>query len=142
MLIHHHMEMKGVYVQTELLTSNSEIVADPGELEQALVALLVNAIEAMPTGGQLRVRLRGTRNDVMIDIADTGPGIPADILPLIFEPFFTTKKNESGSGLGLAVVYGIVHRHGGDIDVDSTVGAGTTFHIRLPRQPVTAEVRV
>ena len=79
---------------------------------------------------------------MVIEISDTGSGISQEILPLIFEPFFSTKTKESGSGLGLAVVYGIVHRHGGAISVDSEVGVGTTFQITLPRvPPESAEVR-
>lgn len=134
MLIRHHMEMKGIYVHTQLLRDNAEIIADPAELEQALVALFVNAIEAMRQGGQLDVRLDGTTTEITIDVGDTGIGIPADVLPLIFEPFYST-KTDSGSGLGLAVVYGIVRRHGGTIQVESEVDVGTTFHIRLPRRP-------
>ena len=143
MLIQHHMEMEGVSVQTVLLPSaEREITADAGELEQAVVALMVNAIEAMHGGGRLSVTLRGAGDHVMIEISDTGSGISQEILPLIFEPFFSTKTKESGSGLGLAVVYGIVHRHGGAISVDSEVGVGTTFLITLPRvPPESAEVR-
>ena len=142
MLIQHHMEMEGVSVDTELLPPDErELVADAGELEQAFVALMVNALEAMQRGGRLSVVLRGDHEQVVIEIGDTGTGIPADVLPLIFEPFYTTKTTESGSGLGLAVVYGIVHRHGGTISVDSSVGVGTTFRITLPRvQPAAVEV--
>jgi signal transduction histidine kinase len=96
---------------------------------------MVNAIEAMHGGGKLSVVLHGTADEVTIEISDTGVGIPPEVLPLIFEPFYSTKTNESGSGLGLAVVYGIVHRHGGAISVDSKVGVGTTFRITLPRRP-------
>ena len=136
MLIQHHMEMEGVSVHTELLPAGQrQIVADAGELEQAVVAIMVNAIEAMHGGGRLSVVLRGTGDYLTIEISDTGGGIPQEILPLIFEPFYSTKTNESGSGLGLAVVYGIVHRHAGAISVDTEVGIGTTFRITLPRVP-------
>ena len=112
-------------------------MADDGQLQQALIALLVNAVEAMkglPGGeGQLSVRLRGTADEVEIDVADTGVGIPPEVLPQIFEPFFSTKEAENGVGLGLSVVYGIVQRHGGRIEVESQVGRGTVFHVRLPR---------
>jgi two-component system cell cycle sensor histidine kinase/response regulator CckA len=96
---------------------------------------MVNAMEAMQRGGRLGLTLHGAADHVVIEISDTGTGIPQEILPLIFEPFFSTKTNESGSGLGLAVVYGIVHRHGGTIAVDSQVGVGTMFRISLPRVP-------
>jgi two-component system NtrC family sensor kinase len=137
MLVRHHLEISGVKLHCEPLSGDSQMVADEGQLEQALIALLVNAVEAMnclPRGdGQLSVHLRGTADEVEIDVADNGVGIPADVLPLIFEPFFSTKEAENGVGLGLSVVYGIVQRHGGRIEVESQVGQGTVFHVRLPR---------
>ena len=81
------------------------------------------------------MRLRGNADEVQIDVGDTGVGIPPEVLPQIFEPFFSTKEAENGVGLGLAVVYGIVQRHGGRIEVESKVGQGTVFHLRLPRRP-------
>lgn len=139
MLVRHHLEMASVRLHRDRLDGDPSIVADPGQLQQALVALLVNAVEAIKeTGdrdGELSVRLDGDADDVHIRIIDTGNGIPPEVLPRIFEPFFSTKDKESGVGLGLAVVYGIVQRHGGEIDVDSAPGKGTTFHLRLPRQP-------
>jgi two-component system NtrC family sensor kinase len=135
MLIRHHLEMKGIQLDAKPLEGDHEIVADAGQVQQALLAVLVNAVEAMKAGGTLTVRMSGDPGGVLIDVADTGVGIPREILPNIFEPFFSTKDNESGVGLGLAVVYGIVHRHGGSIDVESEPGVGTTFHIRLPRRP-------
>lgn len=137
MLIRHQLEIKRISLDARYLDGDSEIVTDAGQLEQALVALFINAAEAMTAGGQLTVELRGNAHDVAIDVRDTGIGIPADTLPHIFEPFFST-KNESGSGLGLAVVYGIVHRHGGAIEVESQVGEGTTFHLRFPRDSTSA----
>jgi two-component system NtrC family sensor kinase len=137
MLVRHHLEISGVKLQSELLKGDRQIVADGGQLQQALVALLVNAIEAMnglQSGeGELTVRLSGNAEEVQIDVADTGMGIPPEVLPQIFEPFFSTKESENGVGLGLAVVYGIVQRHGGRIDVESQVGRGTVFHLHLPR---------
>jgi signal transduction histidine kinase len=98
----------------------------------------MNAIEAMEgpdTDRELTVDLQGDDQEIRIDITDTGNGIPPEVIPRIFEPFFSTKDKESGVGLGLAVVYGIINRHGGRIEVDSTVGKGTTFHLRIPRKP-------
>jgi two-component system NtrC family sensor kinase len=135
MLIRHHLEISGVEPHTDLLAGDSRMVADAGQLQQALVALFVNAVEAMPDGGRLTIRLEGNEAEVRIEIADTGVGIAPEVLPLIFEPFFSTKQGESGVGLGLAVVYGIIHRHGGRIDVESRVGEGATFKLRLPRTP-------
>ena len=139
MLVEHRLQMSGVKLQTELLPSDSHIVADGEQLQQAFVALLVNAVEAMnamPHGrGRLAVRLHADADSIAIDIADNGVGIPDDVLPRIFEPFFSTKEDTKGVGLGLSVVYGIVERHGGQIDVQSQVGCGTTFHLTLPRRP-------
>lgn len=135
MLIRHHLEMSGIELHTQLLEGDPSIVADAGQVQQAILAVLVNAVEAMKRGGTLTVTMDGDPVEVRLDIADTGVGISREALPQIFEPFFSTKDNESGVGLGLAVVYGIVHRHGGSIDVDSEPGEGTTFHVRLPRHP-------
>jgi two-component system NtrC family sensor kinase len=137
MLVRHHLEISGVKLSSERLEGDSRIVADAGQLQQAMVALLVNAVEAMngmePGEAELSVRLRGTADEVRIDVGDTGVGIPPELLPQIFDPFFSTKEAENGVGLGLAVVYGIVQRHGGRIEVESKVGRGTVFHLRLPR---------
>jgi two-component system NtrC family sensor kinase len=139
MLVRHHLEMRAVRLRFEPLGTDREIVADAGQLQQGLVALFVNAAEAMSgpgqDGGELEVRITGDADEVRIDVGDTGTGIAPEVLPHIFEPFFSTKDEKSGVGLGLAVVYGIVQRHGGSIDVESTLGRGTTFHIRMPRQP-------
>ncbi len=135
MLVRHRLDMGGTELHTRFLEGDAHVVADPGQVQQALVALLVNAVEAMGEGGALNVSVEGDRDGVRIVIQDTGPGIAPDVLPMIFEPFFSTKDSESGVGLGLAVVYGIVHRHGGTIEVASDVGVGTTFHLRFPRIP-------
>ena len=94
----------------------------------------MNALEAMPDGGTLTVRTHAdaSANTVTIEIADTGIGIPPEIKPKIFEPFFSTKNEGKGTGLGLAVAYGIAERHHGRIQFDSEVGRGTTFRIVLP----------
>jgi two-component system NtrC family sensor kinase len=139
MLVRHHLEISNVTLARQLLEGDSQIVADAGQLQQALVALLVNAVEAMSGpgggGGELSVRVHAEGDAVVIDIADTGVGIPTEVVPHIFEPFFSTKDEERGVGLGLAVVYGIIRRHGGRIEVDSEVGRGTAFRVQLPRHP-------
>lgn len=139
MLIRHHLEISNVELRYEPLSGDAQMIADPGQLQQALVALMVNAVEAMAgTGdedGVLSVRMSATGDEISIDIGDSGPGISSEVQPHIFEPFFSTKQEESRVGLGLAVVYGIVRRHGGTIEVESEAGRGTIFHLRLPRRP-------
>lgn len=143
MLVRHHLEISSVQVRRRPLAGDAQIVADGAQLQQCLLALFVNAVEAMQEqgheGGELSVALAGDAAGVTIDVGDTGVGINPDVLPQIFEPFFSTKQEASGVGLGLAVVYGIVQRHGGSIDVESTPGRGTVFHLRLPRKPSAAE---
>jgi two-component system, NtrC family, sensor kinase len=139
MLVRHHLEMSDVNLYCVMLEGDPTIVADAGQVEQALVALMVNGVEAMSAGGhrggELDVLLAGDAEWVDIEVRDTGVGIPPEVQGRIFEPFFSTKNAESGVGLGLAVVYGIVQRHGGTIEVDSTPGRGTSFRLRLPRRP-------
>ena len=102
-------------------------------MKQAFLNLMLNALDAMPKGGTLTLSTRNARRqNVVIQIADTGVGIFKEYFSQIFEPFYTTKKTGSGVGLGLSVVYGIVRDHKGSIKVDSTVGQGTVFTVRLP----------
>lgn len=134
---------------------------DPSHLEQVILNLVVNAREAMPGGGDLhlsscqvvlRTRPKGLQGSdlppgtyAVLEVSDTGTGIPADVLPNIFEPFFTTKPREKGTGLGLSTVYGIVERAGGSIAVSTAEGVGTTFTVYLPTGdagPVTASPTV
>jgi len=106
---------------------------DEGQLRQALLNILGNARQVMQPGGQVRVVTRaGMGGEVVVEIADNGPGIPADSIEKIFEPFFS--KRAGGTGLGLAIARQMVENHGGSIEVDSQVGEGTTFRIRLPRR--------
>ncbi len=130
------------------------ILADPGQLEQVLVNLAVNARDAMPEGGTLTIDTANVTVDadtiaggsmarkgrnVRLRVSDTGTGIPADVAQHVFEPFFTTKPDGSGTGLGLATVYGILTQAGGNIRIYSEPGHGTTFTITLP---VTAEAAI
>ncbi|MEJ7617446.1 MAG: ATP-binding protein [Pyrinomonadaceae bacterium] len=108
------------------------VKGDEGQLQQAVIALAVNGIDAMEKGGTLTLSARNRAASVIIEVTDTGVGMAAENLPKIFEPFFTTKEVGKGTGLGLAVCYGIVADHGGRISVDSTVGRGTSFTILLP----------
>jgi len=109
-----------------------EITADPGQLNQVLVNLLVNAIQAMPDGGVLTIGTKTEGNTILLYVEDTGIGMPDDVIDQIFVPFFTTKDINEGTGLGLPVVHGIVTSHMGSIIVKSRVGSGTRFEIRLP----------
>ena len=108
------------------------VTADFGQLRQAFANVVLNAADAMPNGGTLRVRSRwaGDADEVRVDVADTGVGIPADQLSKVFDPFYTSKAR--GTGLGLSVVYGIVERHNGRVSIESEVGAGTTVTMWLP----------
>jgi len=108
------------------------VSGDEGHLQQAVVALATNAIDAMPMGGRLTLRTLGKAPNVLIEVSDTGVGIPPENLTKIFDPFFTTKEVGRGTGLGLAVCYGILTEHGGRLEVQSKVGVGTTFTITLP----------
>jgi two-component system NtrC family sensor kinase len=109
------------------------IVMDAPQIEQVLINLFVNAIQAMPNGGDLFVEVKQDQADeaVIIKVRDTGSGIPKDILPNVFDPFFSTKGTK-GTGLGLSVSYGILRQHNGEITVESEEGRGTTFTIKLP----------
>ena len=123
-----------VEVVTELPEQALYLTYDAQQIEQVLINLIQNAIQAMPTGGTLYVSLRETVDAVTIAVQDTGIGIPSENLRRIFDPFFTTKPEGEGTGLGLSVSYGIISRHHGHIEVSSTVGQGTTFIITLPQQ--------
>jgi len=123
----------GVDLVLDLEPLLPSVELDEGQLRQALLNILGNARQVMQPGGQVRVATRaGMGGEVVVEIADTGPGIPADSIEKIFEPFFS--KRAGGTGLGLAIARQMVENHGGRIEVDSQLGKGTTFRIRLPRR--------
>ncbi|HEY6121838.1 MAG TPA: HAMP domain-containing sensor histidine kinase, partial [Pyrinomonadaceae bacterium] len=116
------------------------ISGDSVQLQQAVIALGTNALDAMPDGGVLAISARESGSKVLVEISDTGIGIAPENIAKIFEPFFTTKEVGRGTGLGLAVCYGILTEHGGSLDVQSTAGVGTTFTITLPAVNLSGEL--
>jgi len=122
----------GIEVLRFLSPDLPEINADPAQINQVLVNLVVNSMQAMPEGGKLTVRTFGSKDHVALIVEDTGIGMSEDVKRQIFIPFFTTKDIDQGTGLGLAVVHGIVTSHKGSVKVESTVGCGTRFEIQLP----------
>jgi two-component system NtrC family sensor kinase len=136
-LLRHQAQISGVTLRLETEPDLPRVECDAAQVQQMVLALAINALEAMPTGGSATFSARRSGEaGVAIEVADSGGGIPPEDHERIFEPFFTTKEAGKGVGLGLAVVYGIVNRHHGRIELRSAVGQGTTFSIFLPlRQP-------
>jgi two-component system, NtrC family, sensor kinase len=132
-LVTHQHRGDNIRIQIETVKGLPAVLGDEGQLQQAIIALATNAIDAMPEGGTLTLRAAPAGLNVIVQITDTGCGILPENLTKIFDPFFTTKDVGCGTGLGLAVCYGIVSEHGGRLDVRSTVGVGTTFSISLPK---------
>ena len=131
-LVTHQQRGDNVRIEIEAAENLPKVLGDVGQLQQAVVALATNAIDAMPEGGTLTLRATRNGSRVLVQVKDSGIGIPLENMNKIFDPFFTTKDVGQGTGLGLAVCYGILSDHGGRLDVRSTVGAGTTFTITLP----------
>jgi len=131
-LVDHHLKMNSIRLEAESGDGPVLMICDAAQIEQALLALMINAVEAMPEGGVLNVVLRNTENGIELMVRDSGCGIREGDITRIFEPFFTTKDQGKGTGLGLAVVHGIVQRYGGTIDVQSERNEGTTFTLAFP----------
>jgi len=144
MLVAHMMEMQNIDMDLQIDDEADTITCDPAQLQQALVAVLINALEAMSGGGTLTFTYWGPPDSEFVEfrISDSGRGIPDEHMEHIFEPFYTTKPDGKSVGMGLSVVYGIVQRHNGTIKVQSTNHEGTVCIIRLPRrQSLTAAVK-
>jgi len=113
-------------------TSPPAITVDPNLMERVFTNLIGNSIKFTPDGGTITLTMEDAGDQLRCSVTDNGEGIPPENLTKIFDPFFTTKAEGKGVGLGLAVTYGIIHAHGGDIEVKSKVGEGTTFTASLP----------
>lgn len=126
-----------IHINMNLMSPLPTIHASPSEMQQVLLNLINNAVDAMEkSGGSIDITTRVDGAYVVLDVADTGPGIPQANLARIFDPFFTTKAVGKGTGLGLSICYGIIHKMGGEISVNSAVGIGAVFHIRIPRPKI------
>jgi signal transduction histidine kinase len=138
-LLDHQFKTAEIILDLELAEELPLIHGNPGKLQQVFLNLLLNAKEAMPGGGRLRVATLANRHDKYVAalVNDSGSGIAPEHLKRIYDPFFTTKNvarpgDRRGTGLGLSVSYGIIQEHAGKIHVESAIGAGTTFHLEFP----------
>ena len=133
-LTKHKMELRNVHLTTRLHPGLLRLQGDERELQQCFLNLIFNSIEAMPNGGQLRIisDLNRDKNNVRVEVHDTGYGISKENLEHIFDPFFTTKGQGKGTGLGLSIVYGVTKNHKGNIKINSKVGEGSSFVLEFP----------
>ena len=136
-LIENQADFHNIRIVKELNDSIPKISLDGNQMQQVLMNIILNAADAMPDGGTITIKSSLSKEDhfVEVKIADTGCGIPKELIDRVYDPFFTTKESKKGTGLGLAVSYGIIKKHQGFILVESEVGKGTTFTIRLPINP-------
>jgi two-component system NtrC family sensor kinase len=131
-LVAHPLKTSQIQVVKQLGQALPCVRGSANKLQQVFLNLFLNARDAMPTGGMLEVRTAAHNGSVEVEVADTGAGIAREHIHRIFDPFFTTKSNGRGTGLGLSVSYGIIKEHAGKIDVRSTPGKGTSFHVEFP----------
>lgn len=140
----YELKIENIAIETDLLPNLPRTMADPYQLQQVVLNLLVNAEQALMESrghGAVKISTGYAGGDrLTLEVADDGPGMPAEVASRIFEPFFTTKPPRDGTGLGLSIVYGIVHQHGGEISLESRPGAGTRIRVELPLT-ATAAVR-
>ncbi len=132
-VIDHHLEINGITLVRDYTEQTIELYCNADKIQQALMALLINSIEAMPNGGKIILNIICEKNNIIIRVIDEGTGISDKDLPHIFEPFYSTKEASNGTGLGLAVAYGIITNHKGKMEVEKTSDQGTTFKIVLPQ---------
>jgi hypothetical protein len=131
-LLEHQFRNGRIQVRKELTSSGLFVKGVEYKLQQVFLNLLLNARDAMPRGGWLTLTTRCDARGVIVEVADTGTGIPSEHLSRIYDPFFTTKSDGRGTGLGLSVTYGIVQEHGGTLTCESVMGQGTRFTLTLP----------
>jgi len=134
-LVGYQLRQAGIEVRFDLDSSGAVVLADHFQMEQLFLNLVLNAVQAMPRGGELVLRTRVGEDAVVAEVRDTGKGMPEEIRDRIFDPFFTTRDVGEGTGLGLSVSDSIAAAHGGTIDVKSTLGVGTIFRVELPLPP-------
>lgn len=132
-VINHHLKINGITLVKDYEEELVEIYCNANKIQQALMSLLINSIEAMTNKGKIVIKLTREQSNVVIRIIDEGSGIAEKDLPFIFEPFYSTKEASFGTGLGLAVVYGIISNHNGKIEIEKTSNEGTTFKLVLPQ---------
>jgi two-component system NtrC family sensor kinase len=132
-VLNHHLDINGIKLIKDYPEPPIELYCNAYKIQQALMSLLMNSIEAMPNGGEIIINLKIETNNIVLRIRDEGIGISDKDLPNIFEPFYSTKEATNGTGLGLAVSYGIIANHKGKIEVEKTSNQGTTFRIVLPK---------
>nr|HID58491.1 response regulator [Desulfobacterales bacterium] len=137
MLSQHKLTLQNIHVETHLNPEIAKVWGDFNQIQQCIINLIFNAIDAMPDGGTLTIEssFDSQRGLVEIRVKDSGCGIAKGDIPYIFDPFFTTKKEGKGIGLGLSTVYGIIEGHGGSVSVESELGKGTVFVLKLPQHP-------
>ncbi|MCZ2146725.1 MAG: HAMP domain-containing histidine kinase [Bryobacterales bacterium] len=131
-LVGHSFELQNIELRMEFGDGGVAVLGDAGQLQQVLLALLVNAGDAMPQGGQVVISTERAGQELVMRVRDNGPGVAEELRDRIFEPFFSTKEDGQRTGLGLAIALGIVEQHGGHIELVSQVGQGSEFIIHLP----------
>lgn len=131
-LLQHQMELQGIKFRKDYASEALRVMVDENQMSEVFHNLLTNALDAMPQGGCLTIKVRRQNGHATAEFRDTGVGIPPENLNQIFEPFFTTKGDGNGTGLGLSISYNIVNKFGGKIEAESQVGKGSTFIVSLP----------
>jgi len=131
-LLQRHMELQGIKFREDYTSKELKVSVDKNRMSEVFHNLLTNALDAMSQGGCLTIRTRRQNGHAVVEFTDTGAGIPPEYLNRVFEPFFTTKYDGKGTGLGLPICYEIVSKFGGNIEVESQLGKGSTFRVSLP----------